>query len=276
MKTSLATVAAVGFKDLPPNELLPCYRELGCRSVQIYRNYAAGISDQEMMDVVAESGLPCDSIHGVYGDGFDPSALAEDQRQIAVGNFKAEGELALKLGGPLVVVHCSSKVEGNITDDERNRCAQQLKKSIRELGEFGRSIGVQYAFENLPGYHRIGSNVGELATMLAEVGAPNTGICFDTGHANMVCDPVQAISDADGRIVYVHYTDNGGKSDDHLMPTYGMLDNHAIARRLCKVGYRGTIMLEVFDSPERLRRLIDDGLADRLAEIIAIANGQTV
>ncbi len=274
MKTTLATIAAIGFEDLPQDEILPCYRELGCQSVQVYRNCAARVSFEQMRDVVAAGGMSCDSLHGVYGDGCDPSALVEGDMRSAVDTFKAEGELALKLCGPLVVVHCSSLVHGRLSDDDRGRSAAQLKKSIRELGEFGRSLGVQYAFENLPAYHRIGSDVSELAAILAEVAAPNTGICFDTGHANMVGDAAQAIGDAGGRIIYVHYTDNNGQTDDHLMPTCGTLDNEAIARRLCEVGYKGTMMLEVFDSSERLRRLIDDGLADRLAGIIAIANGQ--
>ena len=160
MKTTLATVAAIGFEDLPPEELLPCYRELGCQSVQVYRNCEAKIGVEEMKDIVASSGLACDSLHGIYGDNFDPSALLENERCSAVDTFKAEGELALNLGGPLVVVHCSSMTQGHLNNDDRNRHVVQLKKSIRDLGEFGRSVGVQYAFENLPAYLVYGNWLG--------------------------------------------------------------------------------------------------------------------
>ena len=47
------------------------------------------------------------------------------------------------------------------------------------------------------------------------------------------------------------------------------------AAALRQEAYRGTIMLEVFYPVERLRRLIDEGCAERLARILAIANGQT-
>ena len=69
----------------------------------------------------------------------------------------------------------------------------------------------------------------------------------------------------------MHLSDNSGASDDHDMPTCGTLDAAGVAAALHEVGYRGTLMLEVFYKADRLRRLIDDGLADRLAEIVRIA-----
>ena len=68
-----------------------------------------------------------------------------------------------------------------------------MGKSISELGQFGLSMGVDYTFENLPGYHAICSDVAELAELLNQTAAPNTGMCFDTGHANMVGDPAEAV-----------------------------------------------------------------------------------
>jgi sugar phosphate isomerase/epimerase len=274
MTVQLGTVAAVGFEDFSPAEWLATFRDLGCRVVQAYRNQEGNISTRDMAEAIASGGMPCDSLHGVYGEQYDPSAPDESDRKRAVETFKAEGEIALELGGPLVVVHCSTVRPDGVAPRERSCRMDQLKRSIEELGRFGASRGVRYAFENLPGYHAIGHDVAELAAAIRDVDAPATGICLDTGHANMVGDAAEAVRIASDRIIYVHFSDNSGASDDHDMPTYGTLDCGSVARALHEVGYDGTLMLEVFYAAERMRELLAAGCRERLAEIVAVANGR--
>jgi sugar phosphate isomerase/epimerase len=274
MAIELGTVAAIGFDDFPPAEWLGCLRQLGCTAVQAYRNPSAGVTVEQMKDAIAAGGMRCDSLHGIFGEEYDPSSPDNDARRFAVDTYKAEGELALQLGGPLVVVHCSTIRREGVSPDEYARRFEQLRRSILDLSEFGAANGVQYAFENLPGYHAIGSNVAELAGLLADLAAPQTGMCFDAGHANMVGDPVEAVRTTRGQLIYVHYSDNSGEGDDHEMPTYGTIDSDAMAAALHETGYAGTMMIEVFYPVEKFQRLIDDGCADRLARLLAIANGQ--
>lgn len=274
MPVHLGTIAPVGFDNLPPKQCLDCLRELGCDTVQVYRNQDAQVSVQQMLDVIDASQMPCDSLHGVFGEEFDPSSPIEQTRQFAVGSYKAEGELVLKLGGTLVVVHCATIRHEGISKQEQTARIEQLKKSIIELGEFARSIGVDYAFENLPGYHAIGWDVAELAGILKDLAVPNTGLCFDTGHANLMGDPAEIMLQTAGQMTYIHYSDNFGETDDHKMPTFGSIDHDALARSICATGYNGTLLLEAFYPVEQLEKLINDGFADQLARIIAIANGR--
>jgi sugar phosphate isomerase/epimerase len=90
----------------------------------------------------------------------------------------------------------------------------------------------------------------------------------------MVGDPAAAIRAAGGQILYVHFSDNSGKADEHLMPTYGSLDCHAVAEALHDIGYHGTVMLEVFHPLDRLKQMIDEGCGERLAAILRHANGR--
>jgi len=276
MTVQLATVAAIGFDELPPDQYLPLFRELGCQTVQAYRNQQAEPSVNQMLDAIAAGGMPCDSLHGVYGEQYDPSAPDEPARRAAVDAFKSEGDLALALGGPLVVVHCATMRPEGIGPEEKRARIDQLKKSIEQLGRFGQSRGVRYAFENLPGYHAIGYDVAELTDIVRSLDVPNTGICLDTGHAHMVADAAEAVRTASDRIIYVHLSDNSGESDDHDMPTCGTLDCDSVARAFHDINYHGTMMLEVFYKADRLKRLIADGCADRLARLVEIANGQAV
>ena len=270
----LGTIAVIGFDDSDPQELLRCYRQLGCRVVQAYRSQERHVSLNEMRDAIAAGQMPCDSLHGVFGEQFDPSNPDEESRRFAVDSYKREAELCSALGGKLVVVHCSTVRHGGVSYEESVRRIGQLKKSIAELGAFGVRAGIEYAFENLPGYHAIGSDVGALAGILSETAAVNTGMCFDSGHSNMVGDPVAAVAETDGTMIYAHISDNFGKTDDHEMITCGTIDADALAAAMHSIGYDGTFMLEVFHPADRIAKLIDEGLAERLERIINLANGK--
>lgn len=269
----LGTVAPIGFDEFDPAEWLACYGEMGCEVVQAYRNQSRTVSLQQMHDGIAAGGMPCDSLHGVFGEQFDPSALDEAQRRFAVETYKHEGGLCGELGGKLVVVHCASIRREGVSQAEHDQRIEQLKKSIDELGRFGADSGIIYAFENLPGYHAIGYDVAELAGILGDVAAPATGMCFDSGHANMVADAAAAVGQTGGQMIYAHISDNNGQADDHDMITCGSIDADALARALREVGYDGTFMLEVFHPVQRLRALLADGIADRLARLLRTAAG---
>ena len=270
----LGTVAAIGFEEFKPSEWLEAWKRLGCEVVQAYRNQERPVSLQEMKDGIAAGGMPCDSLHGVFGEQFDPSVPDEAARRFAVDTYKHEAQICRELGGDLVVVHCSSIREHGISERERVARVEQLKKSVVDLGTFGSTCGVTFAFENLPGYHAIGSDVAELKGILDEVDAVNTGMCFDSGHANMVGDPVAAAVQANEQMIYAHISDNSGTADEHKLITYGTINADGLARALRQIHYDGTFMLEVFYSAERLRQLADEGAADRLSQIVQIANGQ--
>lgn len=269
----LGTVAPIGFDDFPPRRWLARFRALGCTVVQAYRNQQAGVTVEQMRAALADGEMPCDSLHGVFGEQYDPSSPDDDARRFAVDTYRREGDLVRRLGGRLVVVHCSTIRREPTTADELARRWDQLRRSVEQLGRFGGEIGVTYAFENLPGYHPIGHDPAELARVLRQLAVPHTGMCFDTGHALMTGDPAEGIRAAAEQIAYVHLSDNSGRSDDHEMPTCGALDTPAVADALAEVGYRGTLMLEVFHSAAHLDELIADGCPARLAALRARAAG---
>ncbi len=270
----LGTVAAIGFGDFEPAQWLGCWRKLGCEVVQVYRNQVGDVSIEQMVDAIAAGGMPCDSLHGVFGEEYDPSSPDEQARIAAVDAYKREAEVCGAIGGKLVVVHCATIRRGGILQAEHDARFEQLGKSIAELGAFGAGCGIAYAFENLPAYHAIGSDVGELADVLTEVAAPNTGMCFDSGHANMVGDAAAAVGETGGQMIYAHISDNSGDGDEHELITRGTIDADALAAALYRVRYEGTFMMEVFYDADRIRELIDAGVGEDLARIIRIANGQ--
>lgn len=271
----LGTIAPIGFEDFASPQWLACMRQLGCSVVQAYRNPKAGVTVDQMRDYIAAGRMPCDSLHGLYGDHLDPSDLDENSRVQAVDAFCQEGRLVTSLGGDIVVIHGAGMAgDTPLSAKQRDARLGQLARSIEQLGHFGREIAVRYAFENLPAYHALCSSVGQLAELLTRVDAPNTGLCFDTGHAHMVMGAPEGLAQTQDQTIYVHFCDNSGQADEHLMPGQGTLDLPRLARKLHEIGYQGTVMLEVFHPVDTLKRLIDAGFGEKLAEFISIANGR--
>jgi len=278
MDVALGTVAPVGFDDFADPAWLKTMHSLGCTTAQVYRNYDTdGFADtdtvtlQQIKDYLAQGELPCDSLHGIYGQNFDVSSPDETKRSSTVDKFKTEGDLVLQLGGSLVVVHCSDIHEGGVSDSERKLRISQLRKTIQQLGVFGESVGVRYAFENLPNYHPVGNDVAELTELLRQVNSPAAGMCFDVAHANLTGDPIKAISDAAETMIYIHACDNNGLTDEHLIPMLGQIDWHSVAAGISQQNYRGVIMLEAFPSLDELKRIVDMGWAEKLSAFLTTA-----
>lgn len=272
MPVRLGTVAPIGFDTFPRQTWLARLGRLGCTVVQAYRRQDAGLAAAQMKDYIDAGGLPCDSLHGLFGPSLDPSSPDEATRQFAIETYRSEGDLARQLGGSLVVVHCSPKLEAPLGPDEYRRRRECLRRSVEQLGAVGERIGVTYAFENLPPGYGVGADPADVANLLDEAAVPNTAMCFDTGHALMTGDPVGAIEACAGQIAYVHFSDNDGTADQHLMPTRGALDTVAVADALAGAGFSGTLMLEVFRPVEVLDEMIASGMGAELAAILARAS----
>lgn len=273
MTIRLGSVAPVGFQDFANPDWLAAMKDLGCSSVQMYRNrhgndesHDGPVTTEQMLRYVRQANLPCDSLHGLYGQDLDPSSPDEDARRAAVDTFRQEGLLARTLGGPLVVVHTSSVQKQPFRERELQRRRSQLRTSMDDLQRIGEELNVLYAMENLPPYHAIGHDVAELAEMIGEKERSHVGMCFDVAHAHLAGEAIESLRAAAGQVCYMHVCDNLGKTDDHLLPFLGDIDWTALADMIAGIDYEGVVMIESFASTDEIRKYIQDGYAQRLAD----------
>jgi sugar phosphate isomerase/epimerase len=266
---TLATVATFGFNDFYPPTLLPVYYQLGCRSAQYYRNPQNPARPGDARRIMRDSGLPCDSIHGVFGPEYDVSTDIERYRLSMMQVYENEGILATELGGPMVVVHpapiCAN---GVITQQDRAARVDPLRKSLANLARMGERIKVVYLIENLPPNYYIGQDPVQLAGLLREVNSPWLRMCFDVGHSHMNGDVVTHLDACRDVIGYLHIHDNNKNADSHLMPFDGNLPWERQALALAKLDKKIPGMLECFDLEEKLKRRLAEGYAERLAKVI--------
>lgn len=273
--TKLATVAAFGFGDFNPPTLLPVYRELGCRTCQFYRNTDNPPELSDARRIAEDAGLPIDSVHGVFGFEHDPSSPDESIRQKAIETYRVEGDAALQLGGPMVVVHPSPMAKSNEDTSESARATRvdPMKRSMEELAAIGDETGVTYLIENLLDNYLFGSNAAQLAELIRDLNHPRVRMCFDTGHAHMTAGMNECMEPCSDAIEYLHVNDNDAKSDSHLMPGDGTIDWDASVVLFENLpGARVPSMLEIFYLEPKLKQMVADGLGDRLAKWLSVAD----
>jgi sugar phosphate isomerase/epimerase len=118
-------------------------------------------------------------------------------------------------------------------------------ETLAELLPYAAQEGIGLMIENLPGDFNTARQLGELLDQL-----PELGLHLDIGHANLmvVHSTVEELLRAYGpRLRHVHLHDNkGGSGDLHLPLGTGSVDVRGAVRLLQKIGYDGTITLEVF------------------------------
>jgi sugar phosphate isomerase/epimerase len=89
------------------------------------------------------------------------------------------------------------------------------------------------------------STAEALVTLVDELDHPGVGVCLDFGHAHLQGDVVDAIETLSGLLTATHVHDNHGKRDEHLAPFEGTIDWAGALLALQKIGYEGTMMLEL-------------------------------
>lgn len=119
-------------------------------------------------------------------------------------------------------------------------------ESLEKIIAAGKISGMDVMLENL------NSDVAVLGEIFSAL--PGLKFHFDLGHANLLpgeCNPGRILSQFSDRLIHVHLSDNKGGYDDlHIPLGTGTVDWEKALSVLKKIGYDGTITLEIF-SPDR-------------------------
>jgi len=212
-----------------------------------YHNPAAVADLQEW---IADAGLRLHGVHAPIGESYTngrwgpPLSLASTDTD-ARARALQEAEQALYIGRRLpfdvLVVHIGLPRTQQPTPATNNRDA--ARRSIEHLLVLAEPLGIRIALEVIPNdLSRPSTLVHFIEEVLDE---PEVGICLDFGHANMEGDVVDAIETVSEHLVTTHVHDNRGRQDDHLLPFEGTIDWPAALTTVQKVGYDGTLLLEI-------------------------------
>jgi sugar phosphate isomerase/epimerase len=212
-----------------------------------YHNPAAVADLQQWL---AEAGLELHGVHapvaesylaGRWGPPINLASADADERARAMAETERALQIARRIPCRLLIAHLGLPRTQQAAAGTNSR--DGARRSIDELQRMAEPLGVRVAVEVIPNeLSRAGSLVHFIDEVLDSGGA---GICLDFGHAHMEGDIIDAIETVSEHLIATHVHDNRGRTDDHLVPLEGTIDWPAAMTAIQKVGYEGTLLLEV-------------------------------
>jgi sugar phosphate isomerase/epimerase len=187
------------------------------------------------------------------------SSENELNRLAGVELIKNRLDMAHELGAGEIVLHMQLPYKDFEADPRfQDRYYSQVFRSFDELEPYCRARGIRLCVENLlgtPAEHLI----RQFDLLFGRYGGEFLGLCFDTGHANVVCrDTLELARRYVDRVFCIHVSDNHGLSsalcwedgaamracDEHLLPFEGNFDWDGFARVLAASPYEPPCILE--------------------------------
>jgi sugar phosphate isomerase/epimerase len=204
----------------------------------------------DLQQWLAEAGLTLHGVHAPIGESFSggrwgpPLTMAstdQDVRAKALNEAELALQIARRIPFTVLVAHIGLPRTQHPTPADNSRDA--ARRSIGELQRLAEPLGVTVAIEVIPNEL---SRAGSLVHFIEEVlDNPSAGICLDFGHAHIDGDLVDAIETVSEHLVTTHVHDNRGRTDDHLIPFDGTIDWPGALTAIQKVGYDGTLLMEI-------------------------------
>ncbi len=149
----------------------------------------------------------------------------------------------------LVVHPIWRDAEGQVIEDRKTFLtvnADAIRTMLSTAGEYG----VILLSENL--LWGATADPTAISALVWEVGHPNFGWCYDTGHAKSLGYAPVCLQDCIPPLS-LHIQDNHGHGDDHLLPGDGAIDWDDVIANLRGIGYGGDCVLEAHHQPLEAR-----------------------
>jgi sugar phosphate isomerase/epimerase len=221
-----------------------------------------------------ETGLVLHSVHAPiseslvgaqWGPMLTNATTDEPTRGRAVAESRAALAIADRIPFRFLVTHLG--VPDALKPTPHDNHLDAARRSIVELHGMARARGVGLALEVIP--NRLSSAEALVALIENELDLPDIGICMDFGHGFLMGDLADAIETASGYLTTTHVHDNHGKLDDHLVPFEGAIDWTSALMSAQKIGFDGTLLLEVANTATPTQVLAaTDRARRRFAEIL--------
>lgn len=234
MKIGASTLS--GFKDKLENNL-EFFENMGLDYAEILHQYPNQNIDTDILD---NFNLKY-SIHSPIIN-INIASLNEAIRNASIGEIKKSIDLANEIDAEIVVVHPGSVPF--LGRDFEDKIYELANDAIKEIGDYGKDLGVTAAIENMPAieghmYQDI-YKLDELLTSLEMNMTLDIGHAFHAGYA-----PSEMYFES---IKHIHAHDNNGDDDSHYALGEGSIDINTIVNKFEDKKYDGIYIIEVNDS----------------------------
>ena len=170
-------------------------------------------------------------------------------RRFHVERFKRYLELAYELEGKNTLLVLGEYIWQQEVIAARDQWKWAVE-TVAELGDYAKGLGVDVAIELEPFHLSIINTLGKMMTFLDDVHHPAVRANLDISHLALAHTPAEDISNLQGRIAHVHFSDCDGKKHGDLPPGRGVVNFRPYLAQLKKAGFDGVISIELEYSPE--------------------------
>ena len=188
---------------------------------------------EALAELFAKNGIVYETLHSPFKRINDMWLPGEDG-EVMLQELMTCIDHCVISGAGIAVVHLSSGMTPPpVTDLGRAR--------FTALVEYAQKKGIIVAFEN----QRFLSNIAWTFETFSK--EDSVGFCWDCGHEACFAGGREYMPLFGDRLVCTHIHDNMGKldEDNHSIPFDGCIDYRRFADHLRKVGYTGSLMLEI-------------------------------
>ncbi|MBE5743407.1 MAG: sugar phosphate isomerase/epimerase [Clostridiales bacterium] len=196
----------------------------------------------KLKDIASELGVTFVQAHCPGTSGYDPIIKNEKWNDYFKATVRSI-EICGKLGIKNTVIH-GGMVRGIDKFEWQKKNAEFISLLIPYLED----CKVNLLIENSTAkntYDIYYPNSGkDLREFIDFVNHERVGACWDTGHANCEGSQYDEILALGDKLLAIHYNDNHGNLDEHLIPYFGTLNHDEVLLALKKVNFNGYFTLE--------------------------------
>ena len=246
-------MAGIAVMLLPMREAMAVALDLGYDAFELSGEFPQCLCDDVGHEerhltrkLVETSGLMV-SVHAPFTSlniaALNPGVRAESIRQV-----KAAIDLCADIGGRHVTIHngeyiLSKNFRKKIPEIARIQWDYNIE-SLKDIAAHGQERGIVLCLENIGFEHNtIDRSADDMLAIRAAVDSPALYFCIDIGHARLN-DELESVIEKLGPLTrHVHFTDNFGEVDDHLIIGTGNFDYAPVMDFLKH--FKGPVILEV-------------------------------
>jgi len=217
--------STLAYKEFSVKEALRRIKTLGFDWVEICadkvhldpRFFSIGEAS-EVRSFLNELDLKICTFHAPYSD-VDLASRDESKRNESLDLMAKAIDYSAELGCQIMVLHVNSSE--SLLFSTREDMKLNTIDSIGRIAIYAENSGIKIAMENLIDHDksRFGSRISDLKLIIQKTKSTLFGICFDTGHSNLIKEkgftPVEEVERATGLLYSTHIHDNDGKEDFH-------------------------------------------------------------
>lgn len=194
----------------------------------------------KLKNVADELGMQFVQAHSPIGNPLsdDPSHV-----DMVVKSTIRSIEVCQMLGIKNTVSH-GGKIEGISKEEYFDRNKAFFEKLIPTMEKCGVNVLCENSSTVNSGTKWCLKNGKDMREFIEYVDHPLFHGCWDTGHANQEGSQYDQILALGKELYAIHYNDNHGVTDDHLIPFFGRLNHDEIMNALLDVGFKGYFTLE--------------------------------